>query len=75
MPKGEDYPDWVCDDCGTTYGSWYKKGQYIGPPHHCCTYHTGKCGLCGATDVPVTQPRDYGHLTAKWRTEIIKKSL
>jgi len=75
MPKGEGYPDWVCESCGTTYGSWYKRGQYIGPPHHCCTYQKGKCGLCGATDVPVTEPRDYGHLTAKWRTEIIKKSL
>jgi len=26
------------------------------------TFHVGSaCGWCGRTDVPVTQPRDYGH--------------
>jgi hypothetical protein len=29
----------------------------------------GTCGVCGATDVSVTEPRDYGHLRAEWRQE------
>jgi hypothetical protein len=29
--------------------------------------------VCGAVDVAVTEPRDYGHLNAKWRAAIIKK--
>jgi hypothetical protein len=67
-----EYPAWICDSCGQNYGTWYKRSVYIGPPHHCATYHTGTCGVCNAKDVPVTGPRDYGHLRAKWRTELKK---
>lgn len=67
-----DYPQWVCHCCGENYGTWYKRGTYVGPPHHYATYHQGTCGLCGAIDVAVTEPRDYGHLRAKWREELIK---
>ena len=68
-----DYPKWICRDCGENYGTWYKRGSYIGPPHHFPAYRNGICGVCGATEVQVTEPRDYGHLRAKWRTEIINK--
>ena len=54
--------NWVCDTCGTKYGRWHQKGKYLGPPHHCATYHMGKCDVCGAVNVPVTEPRDYGNL-------------
>lgn len=70
--KEPQYPDYICHVCGEAYGGWYKRGTYIGPPHHCATYHNGTCGICGATDVPVTQPRDYGHLRAKWKGEIMR---
>lgn len=67
-----DYPQLICHVCGEAYGAWYKKGSYIGPPYHCATYHKGTCDVCGDADVAVTEPRDYGHLRAKWRNEIIK---
>ncbi len=71
--KDPDYPAWVCDTCGQDYGTWYKKGSYIGPPHHYATYHQGTCGVCGAENIPVTSPRDYGHLAGEWRAAIIKR--
>lgn len=61
------YPTWICHDCGTKYGAWYKKGKYIGPKNHCSTMHMGECDVCGATDVAVTEPRDYGHLLVAWK--------
>lgn len=61
------YPEWVCHTCGMDFGGWYKKGVYTGPEHHCSTHHMGTCGVCGATDVSVTEPRDYGHLRKDWR--------
>jgi hypothetical protein len=67
-----DYPAWVCYDCGETYGTWFKRGIYIGPPHHCATHHMGTCGLCKAVDVSVTQPRDYGHLRSDWHAGLKK---
>jgi len=72
--NNDDYPTQICDDCGTSYGNWYKKGYYIGPPHHCATYYNGTCDLCKADNVPVTEPRDYGHLRAKWKAEIMKRN-
>jgi hypothetical protein len=33
----------------------------------------GTCGVCGATNVSVTEPRDYGHLEGEWRAAIIKR--
>jgi hypothetical protein len=61
------YPTWICHDCGVKYGAWYKKGEYVGPKSHCSTMHIGECGVCGATDVAVTEPRDYGHLRVAWK--------
>jgi hypothetical protein len=54
--------NWVCNDCGTKYGYWFENGEYVGPKHHCATYHKGECDLCGKTEVLVTEPRDFGYL-------------
>jgi hypothetical protein len=57
-------PDWVCYSCGIKHGGWYQDdGAYIGPKNHCATYHHGVCEVCGTTNIAVTEPRDYGHLT------------
>lgn len=69
--KDPEYPQWVCRDCGESYGTWYKRGTYVGPPHHCATMHKGTCNLCGKTNLIVTEPRDYGHLRADWRRALI----
>jgi hypothetical protein len=37
--KDPEYPAWICHSCGETYGTWYKRGSYVGPPHHCATFH------------------------------------
>ena len=71
MPK---YPEFICHDCGVKYGGWYKKGSYTGPAKHYATYHNGCCGICSKVDVPVTEPRDYGHLRAKWATDIMEET-
>lgn len=70
--KDPQYPQWICHSCGETYGTWYKRGAYVGPPHHCATMHKGKCDMCAAEDVIVTEPRDYGHLRTDWRRAIIE---
>ncbi len=54
--------DYVCHECGVTYGRWYRLGEYNGPPYHCATYHMGQCSVCDKTDLPVTEERDYGYL-------------
>ena len=41
--KDPTYPQWICDACGQNFGTWYKKGTYVGPPHHYATYHEGSC--------------------------------
>jgi hypothetical protein len=56
------YVAWVCHTCGVKYGKWYQSGEYYGPKHHTATYHYNSCDVCGANDVPVTEPRDYGYL-------------
>lgn len=62
----KQYPAWVCHDCGTRFGTWYEDGEYLGPSHHCATYHYDTCDVCGTHDVPCTEPRDYGHLRSDW---------
>lgn len=48
-----NYPSWICSPCGRKYG---KRLPWL------ATYHTGDtCGWCNATDVPVTEPRDFGY--------------
>lgn len=54
--------DWVCNNCGVLHGNWWDQGRYVGPHPHAATYHIGTCDCCGATQVPVTEPRDYGGL-------------
>ncbi len=56
------YPEWVCHECGISYGRWYLNGSYVGPSHYSATYHTNNCDICGAQNVQVTEPRDYGGL-------------
>jgi len=68
------YPVWICDDCGMKYGRWYQNGDYIGPKHNCATYHLGECDVCGKDDVPVTEPRDYGHVVDHYRERIKEQS-
>jgi len=70
--NNSEYPTWICRDCGENYGLWYKRGIYIGPPHHSATYHMGTCGVCAVTNVPVTEPRDYGHLRSGWQKDLKK---
>lgn len=71
--KEKKYPAWICHECGVAYGGWYKKSVYVGPENHYATMHQGDCELCGATDVTVTEPRDYGYLRARWKTEFNAK--
>jgi hypothetical protein len=70
MRTKEYYPEWICDQCGITYGIWYKGQAYIGPPSWRATYHMGKCQVCETENVPVTEPRDYGGLSHKEMREI-----
>jgi len=59
MPKRtklDEYPAWVCADCGKKHGHM---AILIS------TYHVGsQCGWCGRMDVPVTEPRDWGYPTS-----------
>lgn len=56
-PGDDAYPTWVCFECGEKYG---RHAPGI------CTVHEDVCGICGKT-VPVTEPRDFGHLRDEWR--------
>lgn len=53
--------NWVCDTCGIKYGKWYQPGA-TAPKMHCATYHMDVCDVCNNSNVPVTEPRDYGYL-------------
>ena len=53
----DDYPVWVCAPCGKKYGNRIPI---------MATWHNGTCGIC-YEERPVTEPRDYGHLTSGWR--------
>ena len=55
-------PRWVCIACGTKWGLWWVNGVYSGPAPHFATYHEGTCDVCNKTNLPVTEPRDYGYL-------------
>jgi hypothetical protein len=63
------YPAWVCHMCGMQHGNWYQAEEYIGPLNHCSTWHTGTCDVCKDVKVPVTEPRDYGHLRDTWNSK------
>jgi len=51
MYKLENYPEWVCGDCGNKYGKWSVGSS---------TWHEGICEVCNK-EKPVTSPRDYGY--------------
>lgn len=54
---GDDYPEWVCFDCGEEHGR---------RPCGVTTFHAGTCDVCGARAY-VTEPRDFGHLHETWK--------
>jgi hypothetical protein len=66
MSSTKDYPNWICWDCGSKYGSWYQGDTYTGPKYHCSTNHYGTCDVCKRKGISVTEPRDYGHLVKGW---------
>ena len=63
------YPAWVCYRCGVQHGNWYQAEEYVGPLNHCSTWHNGTCDVCNDAKVPVTEPRDYGHLRDTWNSK------
>jgi hypothetical protein len=71
----KSYPSYVCNACGTKYGAWYQRGGVADHifTKHCATFHIGTCGVCQTKGVPVTEPRDYGHLVDGWKTHASKK--
>jgi hypothetical protein len=63
MTKTEEYPTWICEECGIKHGRWFPKdGTYIGPSPLCATYHVDRCDMCNKDGVMVTEPRDFGYL-------------
>ena len=56
IPKTEEktekkeYPEWVCQDCGTKASN--------GKQFDISTWHKGVCGVCNETK-DVTEPRDF----------------
>lgn len=71
MHKRKAYPSWICHPCGMTWGIWYSRGEYVGPPNMCSTMHLDTCGICDQENVVVTEPRDYGHLKKNWDIEFL----
>lgn len=57
----EDYPDWICKNCGELYGK-----RPTGNPYG-ATWHIDTCGICHKSDVECTEPRDFGHLKPQWK--------
>lgn len=55
----DDYPAWICADCGKAHG------RRPGGNPHGATWHWDTCGICGNED-ECTEPRDYGHLKPGW---------
>jgi hypothetical protein len=70
-PLDLQQPDWVCRDCGGQWGLWWDGGRYSGPPHHCATFHNGRCGVC-SKQTGVTEPRDYGGLKEGWHKPLVE---
>lgn len=53
-PTAQLYPKWICQNCGDHYGQ---------PVHrHTPSYRIGStCGWCNRSDLPVTNPRNFGY--------------
>lgn len=47
---------WICLPCGNRYG----RNPSV---THISSWHIGHCDYCGAKDLPVTEPRDFGYPT------------
>lgn len=58
--KMREYPVWICQDCGETYGR---------KPCGIATWHEDFCDVCGAYG-PVTEPRDFGGLIDGWKMDM-----
>ena len=56
--SAKPYPVWICIPCGKRYGRRMPRGIY--------TVHNDTCDVCGARNVGVTEPRDFGHLRPEW---------
>ena len=52
MRKLDEYPAWICADCGHKHGRW--------PDGHVATFHNDICGWCGE-EKSCTEPRDFGY--------------
>ena len=59
MTQNNEYPEWICADCGDKHGK-AKCGL--------STWHEGACEVCGKM-TSVTEPRDYGHLKETWKND------
>lgn len=57
-------PEWCCDACGKAFGCRYR--TMGGLSRWTATYHVGTCGVCGDSQVSVTEPRDFGYLIQGW---------
>jgi hypothetical protein len=55
----DDYPQWVCADCGIEWGKH-------APATMRATWHEDICGICGRSKT-CTEPRDFGHLRSGWK--------
>ena len=67
-PSGRQ-PVAVCAACGSKWGLWYLKGEYIGPKTHFSTYKTTTCEVCNKVK-PCTEAQDYGNLRLGWKREV-----
>lgn len=61
--KIDEYPRWVCAECGNEHGS--KKCKVSG-------WHYGKCDVCHSNKA-VTPPRDFGHFPRWFDVQVKKK--
>jgi hypothetical protein len=57
IAAAQEYPAWVCLDCGRKYGK-----HDVGV----ATWHEDTCGICGRV-TGVTEARDFGCLREGWR--------
>lgn len=62
----DDYPGWICSDCGIKHGRGFRNGDKV---NKVATWHYDKCDVCGQNNVMVTEPRDFGHLRNTWKQE------
>ena len=60
-----EYPAWICGNCGDKLGSHFGGlSTWHEPDRRNPDY---KCGWCGRSDVPLTEPRDFAFPEFKGR--------